>query len=44
MEYKLIELLTLEFERSSERDIRQQIAYRYNSVKVLFIYLFLKKK
>jgi hypothetical protein len=33
MEYKFIELLSCEFTASSEEVIRQQITYRYNSVK-----------
>ena len=33
IEYKFIELLSLDFLASSEEMVRQQITYRYNSVK-----------
>mmetsp|Transcript_10968 Transcript_10968/g.27615 ORF Transcript_10968/g.27615 Transcript_10968/m.27615 type:complete len:131 (+) Transcript_10968:156-548(+) len=33
MEYKFVELLTCEFQRSEEELVRQHIAYRYNSLK-----------
>ena len=33
IEYKFIELLSLDFVASSEESVRQQITYRYNSVK-----------
>ena len=33
IEYKFIELLSLEFQASPEETIRQSITYRYNSVK-----------
>jgi cold shock CspA family protein len=33
IEYKFIELLSLDFVASSEENVRQQITYRYNSVK-----------
>ena len=33
MEYKFVELLTLEYMASSEEQVRQQITYRYNSLK-----------
>ena len=34
MEYKFIELLSLEFNASVEHTVRQQITYRYNANKV----------
>ena len=33
MEYKFVELLSCDFEASSEEIVRQQITYRYNAVK-----------
>jgi hypothetical protein len=33
MEYKFVELLSLEFSESPEHVIRQQISFRYNSLK-----------
>ena len=33
MEYKFVELLSCDFEASSEETVRQQITYRYNAVK-----------
>lgn len=33
MEYKFVELLSLEFKESPEHVIRQQISFRYNSLK-----------
>ncbi|KAL0481774.1 hypothetical protein AKO1_012437 [Acrasis kona] len=33
MEYKFVELLSLEFDESAEHVIRQQISFRYNSLK-----------
>jgi hypothetical protein len=33
MEYKFVELLSLEFNESPEHVIRQQISFRYNSLK-----------
>ncbi len=33
MEYKFVELLSCDFEASSEEVVRQQITYRYNAVK-----------
>eukprot|EP00920_Eleutheroschizon_duboscqi_P001897 GHVT01004967.1.p4 GENE.GHVT01004967.1~~GHVT01004967.1.p4 ORF type:complete len:106 (-),score=5.39 GHVT01004967.1:2003-2320(-) len=33
MEYKFVELLSCEFNQSSEDSIRQHISYRYNAVK-----------
>lgn len=33
MEYKFVELLSCDFEASSEDVVRQQITYRYNAVK-----------
>lgn len=34
MEYKFVELLSLEFKESPEHIIRQHVSFRYNSVKV----------
>ena len=33
MEYKFIELMTCNFERSAEEAVQQQITYRYNALK-----------
>ena len=33
MEYKFVELLSVNFLRSSEEVVRQSIAYRYNAMK-----------
>lgn len=33
MEYKFIELLSLNFERSSDETIREHIVYKYNALK-----------
>lgn len=34
MEYKFIELLSVDFERSPDDVVRQQLSYRYNAMKV----------
>jgi hypothetical protein len=39
LEYKYIELVSLDFETSSEDVIRETIAFRYNSVKAKLIFL-----
>lgn len=39
LEYKYIELVSLEFETSPEEVIREAISYRYNSVKAKLIFL-----
>jgi len=33
MEYKFVELLSCQFQASSEEHIKQQVTYRYNAVK-----------
>ena len=33
MEYKFVELLSCQFQASSEEQIKQQVTYRYNAVK-----------
>lgn len=39
MEYKFIELVSLDFETSPEEVIRETISFRYNSVKAKLIFL-----
>jgi hypothetical protein len=39
LEYKYIELVSLDFETSPEEVIREAISYRYNSVKAKLIFL-----
>lgn len=39
LEYKYIELISVEFETSSEEVIREAITFRYNSVKAKLIFL-----
>jgi hypothetical protein len=34
MKYKFVELLTVDFERSPDAMVRQQITFRYNAMKV----------
>jgi len=36
MEYKFVELLSVDFARAPEDVIRQHISYRYNTIKVIF--------
>ena len=33
MEYKFVELMTINFDRSSEETVQQQITFRYNALK-----------
>ena len=37
MEYKFVELLSVDFERSNEALIQRNISYRYNSLKVIYM-------
>lgn len=39
LEYKYIDLLTIDFETSAEETIRETISFRYNSVKAKLIFL-----
>ena len=39
MEYKFLELLTLDFAMVSEENLRQNITFRYNSVKAKCLFL-----
>jgi hypothetical protein len=39
LEYKYVELVSIEFETSMEESIREAITFRYNSVKAKLIFL-----
>lgn len=39
MEYKYIELISIDYETSSEETIREAITFRYNSVKAKLMFL-----
>jgi len=43
MEYKFIELLSCDFAASAEETVRQQITYRYNSIKSKLALMQVKK-